>query len=68
MLAGLILILLGIVFFLKNIGVIGAQVWSVFWPLALVIIGAYLIFKVYRINKTKEYIKRSLGRFFRIRE
>ncbi|MBC7194284.1 MAG: hypothetical protein H5U37_01305 [Caldisericia bacterium] len=36
---GLILIALGVLFLLKNLGVISGEVWGIFWPILIIIIG-----------------------------
>jgi len=45
MFTGLLLILIGALFLLKNIGVIQGGFWGWFWPLAIIIIGISIIGK-----------------------
>ena len=40
---GSLIVLLGLVFFLNNIGVIPQEIWK-YWPLILVFLGASFIF------------------------
>ncbi len=42
---GIILIITGIIFLLKNLGVISIAVWSVIWPGILIVIGVRLLFR-----------------------
>lgn len=43
---GLILILLGVVFLLKNLGIITGDVWNIIWPSILIIFGLYLLIRI----------------------
>lgn len=45
MFAGLVILIIGVLFLLENLGVITSGVWSIFWPLLLIAIGLWLIFK-----------------------
>jgi len=58
MLIGLFLVGMGILFILKNVGVIPVIVWGILWPSVLIIVGLYLFLKVihfYRfVNKMWE--------------
>jgi hypothetical protein len=40
---GASLIIIGIFFLLKNLGIISSDLWDVFWPSFLIIIGVKLI-------------------------
>jgi hypothetical protein len=40
---GLILLVLGALFMLDNIGFLGVSVWSIFWPALLLILGAWYL-------------------------
>lgn len=40
---GKILIILGVLYFLKNIGVITGSVWGILWPILIILLGLYLI-------------------------
>lgn len=55
-----IFILLGIIFLLKNLGIITASTWSVVWPLILILIGIYIFWKRYEWGKWRERIWRKL--------
>lgn len=41
----LILIIIGIVFLLQNLGVISEGAWSVIWPAILIVIGIAILLK-----------------------
>lgn len=45
MISGPILIIIGIVFLLQNLGYISEGAWSIIWPAILIIIGLGLILK-----------------------
>jgi len=45
MIFGLILIIIGLVFLLQNLGYIFEGAWSIIWPAILIIIGLGLILK-----------------------
>lgn len=44
MVFGLFLVFLGTLFLLQNLGFITADVWEIFWPLAIVAFGICIIF------------------------
>ena len=48
---GSILIITGLVFLLKNLGIITINVWPVLWPLILMAIGFSFIFKKKKRNE-----------------
>jgi len=39
----LVLILIGILFLLKNLGIITGSIWSILWPLLVIILGLSLL-------------------------
>jgi len=43
MTAGIIVILVGVVFFLKNLGYLAVVSWDLIWPLIVVIVGIGMI-------------------------
>jgi len=45
MLIGLILIIIGIGFLLQNLGYIEEGVWRIIWPVILVVIGLWILFR-----------------------
>lgn len=45
MIWGIILVVLGGVFLLQNLGLFSGEIWNYFWPIILVVIGAWLIIK-----------------------
>ena len=42
---GIILIIIGIVFLLQNLGYISEGAWAIIWPAILIVIGLGVIFK-----------------------
>jgi hypothetical protein len=44
---GSFLILAGILFLLQNMGIISGNIWSIFWPLAIIAIGIYFLIGVF---------------------
>ena len=45
MISGFILLIIGIVFLLQNLGYISEGAWSIIWPLILIVIGLWILFK-----------------------
>lgn len=45
MFAGLFILALGVLFLLKNLGVIYGDTWGIIWPLAIIAFGVSLVFK-----------------------
>lgn len=43
---GLLVLLLGVLFLLKNLGLVdlGAGVWEIIWPCVLILVGAKMMF------------------------
>jgi len=41
---GLLLIVLGVLFLLRNLGVIAGNFWNVLWPLVIVVFGISMLF------------------------
>lgn len=60
MFIGILLIIVGSVFLLKNLGILTQGVWEVVWPAALVAFGIYLIYKNHRLRIWREKIWRKL--------
>ncbi len=48
MLIGLVLLVIGAVALLVNLGILSGSVWSYTWPLVLIIIGLFIIFGGHR--------------------
>ncbi|MGQ9707570.1 MAG: LiaI-LiaF-like domain-containing protein [bacterium] len=42
---GMTLIIIGVAFLLKNLGVISTGAWNIIWPGLLIVIGLRLLFK-----------------------
>lgn len=45
MIFGLILIIIGLVFLLQNLGFVSEGAWSIIWPAVLILLGLALVFK-----------------------
>ncbi len=45
MVIGLIILALGVLFLLKNLGVIAGDFWKFAWPVALIALGLGILFK-----------------------
>jgi len=45
MIIGLILIIIGLVFLLQNLGYISEGAWSIIWPAILIVIGLGILLK-----------------------
>ena len=45
MLFGLLLLTIGIIYLLRNLGIITYQFWEIFWPSLLIVLGLALIYK-----------------------
>lgn len=58
MILGLFLILLGVVFFLRNLGIIVLPntFWAFIWPLLLVVIGVYVAIAAQRGRQYKHWL------------
>ena len=42
---GLLLVVLGVLFLLQNIGVLSGASWGIIWPVLLIILGLSIVFK-----------------------
>ena len=66
MLFALIIILLGVVFLLRNLGVITTHIWSVLWPSIIILVGFWLLYKRYewhiKKNKWVEKVWKIIGK------
>ena len=60
MLLALLFIILGVIFLLKNLGIITTGVWGLIWPIFLILIGVWIFWKKYEWEKWKERIWRKL--------
>jgi ABC-type nickel/cobalt efflux system permease component RcnA len=43
---GLMLILLGVVFLLNNLGLITGNVWNIIWPSIIILIGLWFLIRI----------------------
>ena len=57
----LFFIILGVVFLLKNLGIISAGTWGIIWPSVLILFGVWLAWKKYEWKKWRERIWAKLG-------
>lgn len=55
MLIGLFLIFLGIMFLLKNLGIITLELWAIIWPAIIIFCGLYLLFRKSKWYDWEEY-------------
>jgi hypothetical protein len=53
-------IIIGVVFLLKNTGVISQGAWGVIWPVALVALGGYILYTKHRVRVWRERIWHKL--------
>ena len=45
MILGITLIVIGVIFLLKNLGILGAINWDIIWPIALIALGTLMVLK-----------------------
>ncbi len=45
MILGTTLIVIGVIFLLKNLGVLGAINWDIIWPIALIAFGSLMVLR-----------------------
>ncbi len=64
MILGLFLLCLGLVFLLRNLGLIilPANFWSVFYPIVLIVLGLYLALAAHKGRRYKEMFMGRLKR------
>ncbi len=60
MLLALLFIILGVIFLLKNLGVVNTGVWELIWPIFLILVGVWIFWKKYEWEKWKERIWKKL--------
>jgi len=58
---GIVLIVVGVVFLLQNLGYVTGDVWKIVWPAFIILIGISMLFKEQRgrIRKINEDEKRD---------
>jgi hypothetical protein len=42
---GIFIIIIGILALLSNLGIIGAHIWSILWPILLILVGLKMVLK-----------------------
>ncbi|OGZ26747.1 MAG: hypothetical protein A2365_02550 [Candidatus Nealsonbacteria bacterium RIFOXYB1_FULL_40_15] len=47
---GLIIVFIGILFLMKNLGLISGDLWPVIWPVLVILLGISILIKAVRIN------------------
>ena len=59
MIVGIFLLFFGLLFLLRNLGLIMFPIsfWGLFWPLVLIIVGLEMLLGNRRIRKYKEYFR-----------
>lgn len=45
MFLGLLVLVIGIVFLLQNLGYIGGNVWGIIWPVIIIVVGLSMVMK-----------------------
>jgi len=64
-----VLIIIGVVFLLKNLGLIDASAWSVIWPLLIVVLGIKMSLLAFRFHRfmvsVREFMEKMEGRLRR---
>lgn len=59
MILGLTIVAIGLIFLLKNLGLISVGIWSVLWPLLIIACGVSLLVKKNKNHKFEEDIRRT---------
>ena len=61
MILGTFLVLIGIVFFLKNLGliVLPSSFWSFIWPLLIILVGVHIAIGAQRARQYKHWLFKS---------
>ena len=61
MIFGTFLILIGVVFFMKNLGLLElpSTFWSFLWPLAIIMIGVHVVIGAQRARQYKHWLFKS---------
>jgi len=59
MFISILLITVGVVFLLKNLGIITGSAWGVIWPLGLIAIGVYFILKRHHWKRIQDKVWRK---------
>ena len=59
----LIFIILGILFLLKNLGIITIRLWGIIWPCILILFGLWIILLRYEWRLRKSKIARKIWEF-----
>lgn len=57
MLLGFILLIIGVVFLLRNLGFISADAWDIIWPAIIIAVGLWILFR----KKNGFFWKESFG-------
>jgi len=52
MFVGLLILVVGVVFLLQNLGYISGGVWEIIWPSIIIIVGLSMIFRSRKPNLT----------------
>lgn len=55
-----ILIIIGGVFLLKNLGFVSIEAWGLIWPLALIALGCYMLWKKHQWHMWRDRVWRKL--------
>ena len=60
---GFIILVLGLVFLLKNLGIVSGSVWSIVWPCLVIALGLSIIFKRKKNEKKWEKFGEGMHKF-----
>ena len=60
---GLIIIIVGLVFLLKNLGLIGGDIWPIIWPCLVIALGLSILFKRKRRDKKWDKFGENMRQF-----
>ena len=59
---GFIILIIGLVFLLKNVGFISGDVWPIIWPSLVIALGLSILFKRKRNEKKWEKFGEKMGK------
>lgn len=60
---GLIVLVIGVVFLLGNLGIINGEAWPIIWPCLLIVFGLSVIFKRKKRNEKWEKFGEGMKKF-----
>jgi hypothetical protein len=60
---GLIILIVGVIFLLKNLGIIGGDVWPIIWPCLVITFGLSILWRQKRSRDKWERIGEGMHKF-----